>query len=84
MGVSGQRTVLLAGASGLVGGFALRALLAAGRSTVIAPSRRPLAVDSPQLQTVVTNFSGGSGDGLVEILGESRIDAFISCLGTTI
>jgi uncharacterized protein YbjT (DUF2867 family) len=52
------RTVLLAGATGLVGGLMLEALLADQTvSAVHALSRRPLAIHHPKLQVHVVDFS---------------------------
>jgi uncharacterized protein YbjT (DUF2867 family) len=52
-----QRNVLLAGASGLVGGQILLALLAdPAVARVHALSRRPLAVDHPKLQVHTVDF----------------------------
>jgi uncharacterized protein YbjT (DUF2867 family) len=50
--------VLLAGATGLVGGLMLRALLAdPSVSQVHALSRRPLTIDHPKLQVHIVDFS---------------------------
>jgi uncharacterized protein YbjT (DUF2867 family) len=50
--------VLLAGATGLVGGLMLRALLAdPSVSQVHALSRRPLTIDHPKLQAHIVDFS---------------------------
>ncbi|ADU72787.1 NAD(P)H-binding protein [Pantoea sp. At-9b] len=52
------RTVLLAGATGLVGGLMLEALLADQTvSAVHALSRRPLAIHHPKLQVHTVDFS---------------------------
>ncbi|GAA7768709.1 hypothetical protein HpMS107_49110 [Helicobacter pylori] len=53
-----QRKVLLAGATGLVGGVMLQALLADPTvAQVHALSRRPLRVRHPRLQVHIVNFS---------------------------
>jgi uncharacterized protein YbjT (DUF2867 family) len=53
-----QRKVLLAGATGLVGGLMLQALLAdPAVSQVHALSRRPLTIDHPKLQVHIVDFS---------------------------
>lgn len=53
-----QRKVLLAGATGLVGGLILQALLADRTvSAVHALSRRPLNVHHPKLQVHIVDFS---------------------------
>jgi uncharacterized protein YbjT (DUF2867 family) len=53
-----QRRVLLAGATGLVGGLMLQALLAdPSVSQVHALSRRPLTIAHPRLQVHIVDFS---------------------------
>ena len=53
----GNRRVLLAGASGLVGGMCLRHLTGgAAFDEIVAVSRRPLEVTDPRLRVVVTEF----------------------------
>lgn len=53
-----QRTVLLAGATGLVGGLILQALLTdEAVSTVHALSRRPLSLRHPKLQVHIVDFA---------------------------
>lgn len=53
-----QRKVLLAGATGLVGGLMLQALLADRTvSEVHALSRRPLSIRHPKLQVHIVDFS---------------------------
>src|SRR5438477_2536287 len=83
--------VLLAGATGLVGGEVLRALLLNKRwnGRVIAPVRRPLALTDARLSVLVTDFSDGSADTrllptLQTLLAGEPITSFICCLGTTI
>jgi uncharacterized protein YbjT (DUF2867 family) len=73
----GQRKVLLAGATGLVGGQILRALLADRTvSEVHALSRRALTVNHPKLQVHLVDFSR-----LPEL---PRADEAYLALGTTI
>jgi uncharacterized protein YbjT (DUF2867 family) len=85
-----SRTVLLAGASGLVGGLALRRLLASPRQVraVLAPSRRGLDLSDPRLLAPVLDFSAPQADAaladLIAAQPGGKIDVFISCLGTTI
>ncbi|SPP64497.1 NAD(P)H-binding protein [Nitrospira lenta] len=56
--LAGQRTVLLAGATGLVGGLILQSLLADQTvSQVHALSRRPLNIRHPKLQVHIVDFS---------------------------
>ena len=89
MGLSG-RDLLLAGATGLVGGLLLRLLLAHEEfdGTVYAPVRRELGVADPRLAILRTDFAPGSGDLALAAAIEARaarpLHAFVSCLGTTI
>jgi uncharacterized protein YbjT (DUF2867 family) len=89
VGLSG-RDLLLAGATGLVGGLLLRRLLEAPGfdGTVYAPLRREPGLSDPRLVVLRTDFAPGSGDlGLAAAItaqGARRLDAFASCLGTTI
>lgn len=73
-------TALLAGGSGLVGGFLLQELLAAPEyDRVVAVARRPLAVEHPKLTQVTTAFTA-----LRELPMSLRGDDAFCCLGTTI
>lgn len=84
------RNILLAGASGLVGGLTLRRLLERADFTghVFAPARRDLAVSDPRLTVLKTDFSPAKSDSLLSSGGDAgldpRLDAYVSCLGTTI
>lgn len=72
-----QRKVLLAGATGLVGGLILQALLAERAvSEVHALSRRPLKIQHPKLQVQQVDFSR-----LPEL---PQVDEVYLALGTTI
>lgn len=72
-------TVLLAGASGMVGREVLRQALADPRvSEVVAPTRRPLAADA-RLRNPVVDF-----DELPADAKWWKVDAVICTLGTTI
>lgn len=74
------RTVLLAGATGLVGRHCLDELLAdPGVAKVVAPTRRPLGVTHEKLDNPVVDF-----DALEEALRGQAFDQAICCLGTTI
>ncbi|MFO0697437.1 MAG: oxidoreductase [Polyangiales bacterium] len=74
------RTVLLAGATGLVGRHCLDELLAdPGVARVVAPTRRPLGVTHPKLDNPVVDF-----DALEKALEGRTFDQAICCLGTTI
>lgn len=71
-----QRKVLLAGATGLVGGLILQALLADQTvSEVHALSRRPLSVRHPKLQFHVVDFS--------HLPALPQVDEVYLALGTT-
>lgn len=72
-----QRKVLLAGATGLVGGLILQTLLADRTvSEVHALSRRPLSVDHPKLQVHIVDFRR------LPVL--PQVDEVYLALGTTI
>jgi uncharacterized protein YbjT (DUF2867 family) len=72
--------VLLAGASGLTGGCALDALLAAPDiSRVIAVSRRPLGREHPRLANRIVQF-----ERLETQLKGASCEAALCCLGTTL
>jgi uncharacterized protein YbjT (DUF2867 family) len=84
-------TILLAGATGLVGGHVLRELLANQRwhGRVIAPVRRALPMTDSRLLPLITDFSEGTGNAGLEaslqsLLGGEPVSAFVCCLGTTI
>jgi len=84
------RDLLLAGATGLVGGLLLRRLLADPDfdGTIFAPLRREPGIADPRLAVLRTDFKPGSGDmGLAAAIaahGERPLHAYASCLGTTI
>lgn len=72
-------TVLLVGATGLVGGHALDRLLADPRvARVVAPVRRPLPRRDARLHAPVVDF-----DALPDDAALWRVDAVICTLGTT-
>ena len=76
----GPKIVLLAGASGLVGHFALDALLdAADVGRVFAVTRRPLGREHPRLANRIVQF-----DKLEVQLQGMTCHAAVCCLGTTI
>jgi uncharacterized protein YbjT (DUF2867 family) len=71
---------LIAGSTGLTGGFLLKALLVSGEySTVKAIVRRPTEPDQPGLTTVVADF-----DRLEELADALKARDVFCCLGTTI
>jgi uncharacterized protein YbjT (DUF2867 family) len=85
-----SRNVLLAGATGLVGGLTLRRLLADDgfAGTIFAPTRRGLAISDSRLVEMKTDFASVKED-LLSIAAQQappawRLDAFVSCMGTTI
>lgn len=85
-----SRNILLAGATGLVGGLTLRRLLESRRfgGTVFAPLRRGLRFADSRLVTLQVDFSAAQCD--VELAETIRrhpahaLGAYVSCLGTTI
>ena len=88
----GKKTVLLAGATGLVGNAILQRCLA-DRNVVelIVPTRRPVAIRHEKIRNIVMDLVvGETGEPTPELLNaiskasEGRIDAYISALGTTI
>ncbi len=75
-----EKLVLLAGASGLIGGSALDALLGAPEvRRVVALSRRALGREHPRLANRIVQF-----ERLEAQLQGTRCDAALCCLGTTI
>jgi uncharacterized protein YbjT (DUF2867 family) len=82
-------TILLAGATGLVGGLVLRRLLASDfTGTVVAPSRRATGLDDPRLLDLPCDFSADGVEArIVEALRARDalpLDAFVCALGTTL
>jgi uncharacterized protein YbjT (DUF2867 family) len=74
------RVALLAGASGLTGGYVLDALLgAADFGRVIAVTRRPLAREAPRLANRIVQF-----ERLEAQLRGVTCEVALCCLGTTI
>ncbi len=75
-----MRTALIAGASGLVGGFLLRQLLELPEyGRVVSLGRRPLALTHPKLVQVTVDFAA-----LEKVTADLRCDDAFCCLGTTI
>lgn len=80
MGEPDARIALLAGASGLSGGYALEALLGAPEITrVLAVSRRPLGREHPRLANRIVQF-----ERLESQLRGVSCDVALCCLGTTL
>jgi uncharacterized protein YbjT (DUF2867 family) len=80
------RRILLAGASGLVGGLILRGLLADPQFEVIAPVRRPLDLAHPQLHPIIGQWqaSTAQADLLARMQQHAALDVVICALGTTL
>lgn len=80
-GVSGRRrTALLVGATGLVGGHCLRALLADPEWVGVTTfTRRRIALSNPKLVARMVDF-----DRLGQLSGFPRVSDVFCCLGTTI
>lgn len=75
-----SKTILLVGATGLVGSACLPLLLDDERvGNVIALVRRPLDLQHPKLEQWIA-----PGDDLLKGLKSQPVDAVICCLGTTI
>jgi uncharacterized protein YbjT (DUF2867 family) len=74
-----SRVAMLAGASGLTGGYTLDALLGAPDvSRVLAVSRRPLGREHPRLANRIVQF-----ERIETQLKGTSCDVALSCLGTT-
>ncbi len=74
------KSALLAGATGLVGGFVLDQLLQDPTyDSVIVLTRKSLGNNHPKLKEVIVNF-----DKLEKYSNEIKTDAVFCCLGTTI
>lgn len=77
--VRAMTTLLIAGATGLVGRSVLALALADARVTrVVAPTRRALEVQDPRLENPVVDF-----DALPADAGWWSVDAVVCALGTT-
>jgi uncharacterized protein YbjT (DUF2867 family) len=83
------KTVLLAGATGLVGGEVLKRCLDDSTiGKIIVPTRRALSIKHAKIQNIVmdlvdvekqTELSSAIGNA-----SQTKLDAYICCLGTTI
>ncbi|MCC6570677.1 MAG: oxidoreductase [Chitinophagales bacterium] len=75
-----EKTALLAGATGLVGGYVLEQLLDDSFfDKVIVISRRPLTVKHPKLEVILSE-----ADALDQHADKIKADIVFCCLGTTI
>jgi len=91
VGIS-KKTVLLAGATGLVGNAILQLCLADRNvAAVIVPTRRPLKIKHAKLRNIMMDLidaeSGEPSAMLAEAISkvsDGKIDVYISALGTTI
>ena len=73
-------SALLAGATGLVGSFCLKDLLADPQyRSIVVLSRKALTVEHPKLKTIITDF-----ENLEEHKTHLGADHIFCCLGTTI
>src|SRR5688572_22495835 len=83
--------ILVAGGTGLVGSGVLRERLAdpGWRGRIIAPLRRAPDIEDPRLLPVVGPLTEAKADEKLgnEVrahLGGAKLDAYVSCLGTTL
>ncbi len=87
-----KKTVLLAGATGLVGNAVLQRCIADRTiAAIIVPTRRPVSIKHPKIRNVVMDLLGGENgepspalSGAIAKASGGEIDAYISALGTTI
>jgi uncharacterized protein YbjT (DUF2867 family) len=87
-----KRTILLAGATGLVGSAVLQRCVADRTiAAIIVPTRRPVSMKHAKIRNVVMDLlsvengepSAGLSDAIAKV-SDGKIDAYISALGTTI
>ncbi len=89
MGLNAQR-ILLAGATGLVGGLVASEVLASPgfSGKLVAPGRRALALSDPRLVAAVCDFAAPEADrDLAAAMRNAHalpLDAYVCCLGTTL
>jgi uncharacterized protein YbjT (DUF2867 family) len=77
------RTVLIAGASGLIGGHVVKDLAERSDIQIVALLRREIHGFPANVRQVVVEFSEGS-DGLIKALTGLSIDVVICAIGTTL
>lgn len=76
----GEKSALIAGASGLVGGELLHYLLDGDQyDKVVALVRKPLGIKHPKLEEIIVDF-----ENLFNYKDHFRVDDVFCCLGTTI
>jgi uncharacterized protein YbjT (DUF2867 family) len=87
-----KRTILLAGATGLVGSAVLQRCVADRTiAAIIVPTRRPVSMKHAKIRNVVMDLlsvengepSAGLSDAIAKV-SDGKIDVYISALGTTI
>lgn len=89
MSVPRSAKLLLAGATGLVGGLALTALLAADRRRhwqIYAPTRRALSLTHPRLHPIEIDPGTPAGQAQIErvlVAQGVRLDCFVCAIGST-
>lgn len=75
-----MKTALIAGATGLIGKQLVQLLLHDSYYTKVkAISRKPIGIEHPKLENIVTDF-----DQLEQLTGQLQADDVYCCLGTTI
>ena len=91
MGIS-KKTILLAGATGLVGNAILQRCIADKTiAAIIVPTRRKLTIKHAKIRSIVMDLTSAENSEKSSSLSEAigiasggKIDAYISALGTTI
>ncbi len=90
MSVSRSAKLLLAGATGLVGGLALAALLEADRRRhwqIYTPTRRALSLTHPRLHPIEVDPGTSAGQAQIErvlVAQGVRLDCFVCAIGSTL
>lgn len=90
MSVSRSAKLLLAGATGLVGGLALAALLEADRRRhwqIYTPTRRALSLTHPRLHPIEVDPGTPAGQAQIErvlVAQGVRLDCFVCAIGSTL
>ena len=87
-----KKTVLLAGATGLVGNAILQRCVADRKiAAIVVPTRRPVSIKHPKIRNIVMDLLAGENGEPSPALSDAiakasagEIDSYISALGTTI